>query len=405
MTAGERIRILNVEDEEVDHMALARIVKDRGLPYEIDRAATLAEALKLLSINGYDIVLIDYMMPDGTGLELLGKIKGAPSLFISGSGDENVAVRAMKGGAYDYIMKDPSGAYLELLPTTIDKVLHTFYLEQKRKWAEEELHRSFGQLAHYKNELEGAYNKLKESEERLVQSAKMASLGEMGAGIAHELNSPLAGILSITEVVMRRIKKSDPNYPLLEKAKEAAIRSKYIIKDLLTYSNPSSYDFRPVLINETVRSTLSLFLSELKTRQIELVEDLEPALPQVFGNKGQLMEVIFNIIRNARDAVEGRGRISIRTRTVYREKGEGWGAWVAIEISDTGAGIPGEIKDRIFDPFFTTKEKGGGLNIGLGLSICQGIVKAHKGLIELESIRGKGTVFRVLLPPMEMKDL
>jgi signal transduction histidine kinase len=233
----------------------------------------------------------------------------------------------------------------------------------------------------------------------------MASLGEMGAGIAHELNSPLAGILSITEVVMKRAKKDDPNYNLLVKAKEAAIRSKYIIKDLLTYSNPSANEFRPVLINETVKSTLSLFLSELKTRQIELVEDLEPALPQVLGNKGQIMEMIFNIIRNARDAVDGHGRISIRTRTVYREKKEGWKAWVAIEINDTGPGVPDEIKDKIFDPFFTTKEKGGGLNIGLGLSICQGIVKAHDGLIEVENIKGKGCVFRVLLPPMEMKDL
>lgn len=279
-------------------------------------------------------------------------------------------------------------------------------LEKKVKERTAELKNSFKEMERYKDELEESYKRLKESEKTIVQSAKMASLGEMGAGIAHELNSPIAGILSITEVVMRRMKKTNPNYGLLEKSREAAIRSKYIIKDLLTYSNPSSDDSHPVLVNETVKSTLSLFLSELKTSRIETEQDIEPALPQVMGSKSQLMEVLFNIIRNARDAIGGKGKITIRTRTVYREKKGargargGWSPWVAIEVIDTGPGVPDEVKDRIFDPFFTTKEKGGGLNIGLGLSICQGIVKAHLGHIEVETKRGKGCLFRVLLPPM-----
>jgi signal transduction histidine kinase len=196
------------------------------------------------------------------------------------------------------------------------------------------------------------------------------------------------------------MRKTNPNYRLLEKSREAAVRTKYIIRDLLTYSNPSSEEMRPVLVNETVKSTLSLFLSEFKTSQIEIDENLEPALPQITGSKSQLMEVLFNIIRNAKDAIAGKGKITITTRTVYREKRGGWTAWVAIEIADSGPGIPDEIKDRIFDPFFTTKEKGGGLNIGLGLSICQGIVKAHRGLIEVECEAGKGSLFRVLLPPV-----
>jgi PAS domain S-box-containing protein len=277
---------------------------------------------------------------------------------------------------------------------------HAAELEKKVKERTAELKMSFKEMERYKNELEDSYKRLKESEKTIVHSAKMASLGEMGAGIAHELNSPIAGILSITEVVMRRMRKTNPNYRLLEKSREAAVRTKYIIRDLLTYSNPSSEEMRPVLVNETVKSTLSLFLSEFKTSQIEIDENLEPALPQITGSKSQLMEVLFNIIRNAKDAIAGKGKITITTRTVYREKRGGWTAWVAIEIADSGPGIPDEIKDRIFDPFFTTKEKGGGLNIGLGLSICQGIVKAHRGLIEVECEAGKGSLFRVLLPPV-----
>lgn len=120
------IRILNVEDEDIDHMALLRFAKVNSLPYDIDRAATLGEALKLVREKVYDIVLLDYIMPDGTGLGFLDKIKGIPSVFVTGSGDEVVAVSAMKGGARDYIIKDPSGTYLYLIPAVIEKVLQRF---------------------------------------------------------------------------------------------------------------------------------------------------------------------------------------------------------------------------------------------------------------------------------------
>jgi signal transduction histidine kinase len=105
------------------------------------------------------------------------------------------------------------------------------------------------------------------------------------------------------------------------------------------------------------------------------------------------MEVFSNILRNARDALDSNGTITIRTKPMRKKKGD----FVVAEIMDTGPGIPDEIRDRLFDPFFTTKEKGGGLNIGLGLSICRGIVKAHGGSIEVESTKGKGSIFRVIL--------
>ncbi len=394
MTEAKRIKILNVEDSELDRMALERTVRDKGLPYDVDHASTLARARELLAKQRYDAVLIDYRMPDGTGLELLKEINNIPSIFVTGSGDEIVAVKAMKGGAYDYIIKDPAAVYLEFLPTTIEKVLGVYNLEQERKRTVETLHRAYTQLARYKTELEEAYNKLKESEERLVQSTKMASLGEMGAGIAHELNSPLAGILSLAEVLMKRIGKENLNYSFLERIADAAIRSKNIISDLLTYSQPTTNEFKPLCINETIKSTLTLFVSERKTSPLEIKEELEARLPPVLGNKGQLMEVFSNILRNARDALDSNGTITIRTKPIREEKGD----FVVAEITDMGPGIPDEIRDRLFDPFFTTKEKGGGLNIGLGLSICRSIVKAHGGRIEVESTKGKSSTFRVILP-------
>jgi len=243
-------------------------------------------------------------------------------------------------------------------------------------------------------ELEEAYIKLKESEQRLVQSAKLISLGEMGAGIAHELNSPLAGILSITEVLLGRLTKDDPNYHLLMKMKDAAVRSKYIIIDMLTYARPTRQNFEPMYMNESVRATICLFTSEIKTSQIKIEEDFDLQLPMVYGNKGQIMEVLLNIIKNARDAMANSGTIYISTRAV-REYGVDY---AVVEITDTGPGVSEEVMGKMFDPFFSTKEKGGGHNIGLGLSISQSIIKEHCGRIEAENCSSGGATFRVYVP-------
>lgn len=243
-------------------------------------------------------------------------------------------------------------------------------------------------------ELEEAYRRLKSSEQMLIQSAKLISLGEMGAGIAHELNSPLAGILSISEVLLSRTPKDDRNYFLFEKIRDAAVRSKYIILDMLTYSRPSKEALAPIYLNECIRATLTIFTSEIKTKSIEISECFDPALPRITGNKGQIMEVVLNILKNARDAMGGSGTISISTVV----EGEGPVKSVVAEFKDTGPGIPDDAMDKIFDPFFTTKEKGGGHNIGLGLSISMSIIKEHGGTLEALNSPGGGALFRIRLP-------
>jgi len=136
------IRILNVEDEEVDHAAIVRMVKAMGLPYDLERAASCRQAGEMLEKNRYDIVLIDYIMPDGTGMDILKKLKAAPSIFITGRGDEEVAVSAMKAGTSDYLVKDPDGDYLELLPSIIEKALNNFRSGEERARAEKALKES-----------------------------------------------------------------------------------------------------------------------------------------------------------------------------------------------------------------------------------------------------------------------
>ena len=138
----KQIKILNVEDEIADHMALIRMIKEKSLSCDVDQAATLNEAYELIRKNRYDVILIDYKMPDGTGLDLLANIKDTPSIFVTGSGDEKVAVDVMKSGAYDYVIKDPAGGYLECLPYTIDRILHIFHMEKEREQIEVKLRES-----------------------------------------------------------------------------------------------------------------------------------------------------------------------------------------------------------------------------------------------------------------------
>lgn len=166
----KRIRILNLEDEEVDHMALRRAVKEKGLPYDVERAASLSEAGELLKDNIYDIAILDYMMPDGTGLDILEKVREIPSIFITGSGNEMVAVKAMKGGVYDYLIKDTAGMYLELLPIIIDKALTNFKMREEKIRAEEALKERLDELERLNSLLlqrEFRIKELREENERL----------------------------------------------------------------------------------------------------------------------------------------------------------------------------------------------------------------------------------------------
>ena len=229
---------------------------------------------------------------------------------------------------------------------------------------------------------------------KLMESAKMASLGEFGAGVAHELNSPLAGILSLTELLIRRAGEGPLSLEYLEKIKDAAVRSKDIIHDLLIFAKDTGVDMAPVSFNDIIKSARSLMIAEFKTGVLSVTYRLDPALPCVLANRGQMVVVVLNLIKNARDAVGSKGEIRISTLVVSA----GGRRMGALEVADTGPGIPEEIRGRIYDPFFSTKEKGGGLNVGLGLSICRSIVELHGGVIEMETVVGEGTLFRVLLP-------
>ncbi len=231
----------------------------------------------------------------------------------------------------------------------------------------------------------------KRVEEQLIQSQKMAAIGQLAGGVAHEINNPLGVILGFAQNLVKHIKPGDSHELSLRSIEREAIRCKNLVRDLLTFSRVSEIKKESMDLKEAVDGALSLVCAHSKIKDVELVQEIAE-VPKIFGNKNQIQQVIVNLSNNAIDAMPKGGKLTIRVRKTKREDQEG----VEIQVQDTGEGIPVDIRSKIFNPFFTTKEVGKGT--GLGLSLVYETVEKHNGNIFLDSEVGKGTIFYVFLP-------
>ena len=226
-------------------------------------------------------------------------------------------------------------------------------------------------------------------EEQLRQSEKLAALGELVAGVAHELNNPLTGISAFAQLLLED--GLDPDqHESVRLIKREADRAVGVIRDLLLFARKSGPTRSPVDVNELIRLTLRLRTYGLRSAGIDVQVELDPELPPVAGDSQRLQQVILNLIVNAEHALQGTDRRRLVVRTDRAREG------VAVSVTDNGTGIDEETRQRIFEPFFTTKPPGQGT--GLGLSVSYGIVRAHGGTIQIETTPGVGTTFRVTLP-------
>jgi PAS domain S-box-containing protein len=229
-------------------------------------------------------------------------------------------------------------------------------------------------------------------EEQLQISEKMASIGVLAAGVAHEVNTPLTGISSFTQMLLEGADRGDPRTALLEKIERQTFRAAKIVNGLLTLSRPGTpgTDRTIVDLNVVVADVFSLLEHQLAASRITVRRELSPVPVAVLGIEHQLQQVFLNLFLNARDAMPSGGWLSVVTRA----EADG----VVAEVADTGTGIPPEQLSRIYDPFFTTKTIGRGT--GLGLSITYGIVREHDGAVRCDSAIGKGTRFTLTFPPV-----
>jgi signal transduction histidine kinase len=242
------------------------------------------------------------------------------------------------------------------------------------------------------NELNDYVEQLQKTQQQLIQAAKLSSIGQLSAAVAHELNNPLAGVLVYTKLIKDKLANDSLDKEKvrnsLDKIESAIDFCSGIIRGLLDFARQSEPLLRPVTVSRAIDKAISLAGHQAQMKMIEVVREETPELPLVVADFNQLVQVIINLVVNAVQAMNEGGRLTLRT-SVERN-------WVRISVQDTGCGIPPENMDNLFTPFFTTRDEVKG--VGLGLSISYGIVERHGGRIDVQSEVGKGSVFTIVLP-------
>jgi len=404
--------ILIVDDEDAVAKVFAELLRGR---FDCYIASNAQEALNLLNEREFSLVISDVYMPGLSGIELLRKIVSlfpdVAVIIVSGVDRTQRVIDALRLGAFDYLLKPCD---LDVLQLTVDRALERRALLQNGKRYKRDLERHNLELTAQKEEL-------LRLQAQLIHSEKMASIGQLAAGIAHELNNPAGFICSNMESLSQYTTdldwllsyydgvalppdcasqvatiKKQINYDLivaelqsiLKDCHEGARRIYEIVLNLRTFSRLDEAELKHVDLHAGIDATIRLMSQYFGSNKINVLRDYGD-LPLVECYAGQINQVWMNLLTNAAQAI-GERKGEVRIETALND------GTVIVKISDTGEGIaPGDL-ERIFDPFFTTKSIGVGT--GLGLSISYGIIARHGGSITVESTRGKGTTFTTMIP-------
>ena len=263
--------------------------------------------------------------------------------------------------------------------------------EQKR--AEEELRRNHDELHKLVAELRAKNEEVRATTQQLWLAAKLASVGELAASIAHELNNPLATVALRIESLLEQVPEHDPKRKLLEIIEQETKRMGNLVANLLQFVRHGREQISTVDIRDEAAKSVELVHHHLRKRQIAVVQELAADTPIIYADRQKLRQVFLNLLTNAGDAMPQGGTLTLRTRPDTLAGGK---LAVRIEVADTGIGIPAQYLAKVFDPFFSTKEEGRGT--GLGLAICRRVVEEHRGTIQIVSEKGKGTTVIFVLP-------
>ncbi len=438
-------KILYIEDDPVNRTLVRKLLLSQG--YDFVEADNGLDGIQVALDEHPNIILMDISMSGLDGYETTTRIKGMnelkdiPIVAVTANAMQGDRERALTAGCDGYITKpiDPETfveqilSYIDGKQERVESTKEAGYLKEYNQKLVERLEEKLRELSDYNEALEGKVNEkvneLQQAQEQLMQSDKMASIGQLAAGVAHEINNPIgyvnsnlntleqyaAGLLSIvdayqdveshldagSEAIKNLVtlkQRIDFDYlrqdimNLIHESQEGANRVKKIVQDLKDFSHVDNNEWQEADLHAGLDSTLNIVHNEIKYKA-EVVKEYG-RLPTVQCVTSQINQVFMNILVNAAQAIENKGVITIRT---YEQDG-----LARIEISDNGKGIDtGNIK-KIFDPFFTTKPVGKGT--GLGLSLTYSIIKKHGGRIDVESQPGKGTTFRILLPRSQNKE-
>ncbi|MEW5976766.1 MAG: response regulator [Acidobacteriota bacterium] len=383
-------RILIIDDEASARYGICKALEREG--YEVLTAENGQDALHQIRDAAPHAIISDVNMPKMDGITLLrevGRLETPPPvILVTAHPSEEVAVRALRAGAYDYLRKPFE---LEDLRLVVRNAL------EKQRLVEEN--------RRYTAELERALRDLRQTQVEIIHAEKMAALGRLVAGIAHDVNSPLGALSSAIQTFERacakiqdalstgsevRLKELEPLFHSLhdtvQLALQACQRVDSIVRTMRRFANLDQSPRRWMDVRECIESTLDLLRHELGP-EIRLVKDLQ-AVPQIQGFPMEVNQVLLNLLMNGIEAISGAGEIHIVTR---REDDR-----VVVVVRDSGRGIPFQNLSKVFDPGFTTKRVG--IGIGMGLPICRKIMEIHGGQILIDSQPGQGTTVLLTFP-------
>jgi signal transduction histidine kinase len=397
------IRVWHVEDDDQIVRVVARIFQPPGgSGIEIIRYAYLRDVLAALpQSRPGDVLLLDLNLPDNKGWSTFEQIHQArpelPLVILTGDPDEELARRAVRQGAQDYLLKSEislPGLLMRVVRYALDRRIYLREIEEGHRLLEAQNLR-----------LLKALKNLEKTSAALIESEKIKSLGQMAAGIAHEVKNPLA-ILRMGLDYLNRAKPEKAAAALQKTIPDlfaALSRADSIIADMMDYSAPRSIHPELMSLNRLVEEAAAIMKPLCARNRVDIILDLAPALPELSLDRQKIIQLLLNLIGNAVQAMaRGGGKLLIHTATTMMEGeiSDESGkedlpdpVLVVVEIHDSGPGIPPEILPRVFDPFFTTKSASGGT--GLGLSVCAMIMDLHGGRLELMNHPDGGALARL----------
>ena len=394
----ERYPVVIVEDDEAIRFLLQHVLRSRG--YLVQAHPDAESALPRVSTLGPCILVVDKMLPGMTGIDLIERVRETRSDFeailVTAYADVESLTRSLRLGVFRCLLK----------PFQNDDVVAAVGGAANRLWLRIDLRTRTRDLEARNAELEQTVARLHEAEKRRTLEERLASIGRLAAGVAHEINTPLAAVIAnltlLTEELPQLASSAGQGRmheveEALVDARHAAERVRIIVRDLKTFSRSDDEKIGPVDVRSVVEATLNMVWNEIRHRA-RLVKDYG-RVPNVQANDARLGQVVLNLLLNAAQAIPEGSAANNEIRIVTRVEGDR----VLLEVSDTGSGIAPEALAHVFEPFFTTKPVGVGT--GLGLSISHGIVASLGGRIDVESVPEKGTKFRVLLPIAEAPSL
>ncbi len=385
--AGERYMTLWSPIHDPDGQVVGTFILHRSL----DQALAYVAAIRDLMVGIWAAALLAGLVLS----YLFSRQLTRPILRLS------QAARRIAGGDYSRDVPETGGEELSNLAAAFNqmsfgiRMSHEQLAETNARLLDRtrELEESHARLVQSSRQLEESNSELKETQARLLQAAKMAAFGELGAGLAHELNQPLATVKGYAQITQGKLGPASPHNRALELIVGAVDYMAGIVAGLRKFSRRSRFELAPVSLGDVAAETARFLAPQIKKSRARLEVICAEGLPRIMGDANQLQQVLTNLITNALDAVSEMpdgGRVTLRVR------GFGDGRYVCVQVSDNGPGIPADVKGNIFQSFFTTKEEGKGT--GLGLPISRGIVESHGGKLKVYSTPGRGASFHVVFP-------